>query len=163
MMENVAHHLEAAADVGCISAQDWQKWAEGLIADCESPEGWVINLFCANSLEELKSAIHEQLFCEQERHGEVISVGNFKLGVLFLMHVHGRINLREFLLRAGEVAEGGFTDIDPEEIYALLTELESGNKDDIAQSCTWSELHGYSKKAENFDIVNFSNNCKTRS
>jgi hypothetical protein len=94
---------------------------------------WLINMSLAKDFNELQQALLPRLEQEHQAAGAMIPVGNATLGFHYLRHQRGDYTLRDFLLKAGEEADGGVSNLDCEDVYQFLNELESMHEGEVAQ------------------------------
>ena len=85
---------------------------------------WLVNLSLANDVGALLVALSSKRDEEAIAQGDFISIGNAKLGYLYLRYERADYSLCEFLEAAGSEADGGTGDLQCEEIYALLNDVE---------------------------------------
>lgn len=87
----------------------------------------------AKDFTELRQALLPRLEQENQDAGQIIPVGNATLGFHYLRYQRGDYTLREFLIKAGEEADGGVSDLDCESVYQLLNSIENTEASDVTE------------------------------
>jgi len=126
MIMPIAHYLLATVKVKCFNFDQIISWADQCIAYQDKPQYWLINLSLSKNMDEVMLALEDKLYSEQSVNGGFISIGNMQMSLLFYMHVSGLLPLTDVLEQAGLLSEGGFTDLEPDEIYKVLNLAETG-------------------------------------
>ncbi len=122
-MEFEAHYWAAAAKVDFATPIDWRNWADRKIEQNETVDYWIIEMSLSSTVAELLSAIDEQLSAV----GHILD-GDAMLGFLFWNYKLGRITFRDFLEKAGWIADcSNATKVGPEGPNRVLNELEVRN------------------------------------
>jgi len=119
----------AVATTKFSGPESWKHWADVMIERLPEPPMWIIYMAVANSLDELFKALGERLEQEDYSAGYHIPIGNAKLGYHYLRYARGDYTLQEFLLIAGDEADGGSGDLDCEPVYDILNRVEIAKDD----------------------------------
>ena len=127
-MIRIGHYLLAAIEVGSLGGRQCRDWADRLVVLLDRPEAWILELATATSIEDARIALRDRIEKEESYRGGIISIGNLKLGFLVIRLEKGELTQHEVLVKAGELAEGGFTDIGSSEIYYWLNLIEDGTE-----------------------------------
>lgn len=127
----IASYWLSAVSTGFADATSWKNWADALIERLEEPPIWIINMSLANTLDELYKALEERKAEEDRAAGNVIPLGNAKLGFYYLRYERGDYTLDQFLSVAGDEADDGTADLPCEPVFEILNTVEQA-KDDSA-------------------------------
>lgn len=112
-----------AASADYVTPEDWQNWADQLIAKLAMPPIWILELSASKSAADLISKLQQIL---QDNAFPFELSDSSILGFLVLAYERENLSLRTLLRRAAETAEGGNTPVDRKAFRQLLTRLESG-------------------------------------
>lgn len=103
---------------------DSQEWVYYVIARIDTPPRWILEMATVDSLEQILAVLQEQKYHEEMNAGYALSIGDAKLGYYYRMYREGRMSLHDFLAIAGDEADGGTSDLDPEPVFELLNIIE---------------------------------------
>jgi hypothetical protein len=120
----VGHYWIAAASSGFARPDSWRSWADAIIRRLTVPTVWLIDLALAKNVDDVYAALSTKRDEEVVAKGDYISIGNAKLGYLYLRFERGDYALCEFLQVAGGEADGGDGGLECEIVYALLNDVE---------------------------------------
>lgn len=112
-----------AASADYVTPEDWQNWADQLIAKLAMPPIWILELSASKSATDLVSKLQQIL---EENALPLERSDSSILGFLVLAYERENLSLRTLLRRAAETADGGNALVDCEAFWKLLTRLESG-------------------------------------
>lgn len=125
----IASYWLSAVSTGFAGPTSWKNWADTLIERLEQPPVWIIDMSLANTPDDLFKAVEERKAEEDRAAGNVIPLGNAKLGFYYLRYERGDYALDEFLSVAGDEADGGTADLPCESVFEILNNVERARDD----------------------------------
>lgn len=112
-----------AASADYVTPEDWQNWADQLIAKSDMPPIWILELSASKSAADLTTRLQQIL---QENSLPFERSDSSIIGFLVLSYERENLSLRALLQRAAKLAEGGEMSGDGALFRKLLNRLESG-------------------------------------
>ncbi len=123
--KRTARTLATMVDSGLIGYRHFTPWADALVMALEAPPHWLLELCTTRYQPSAARLLHDyaasppfESFDESEQTDEYVAC-------LLLRHQRGEISWATFLQEAGRKLDGANGRRHCEDIYALLTELET--------------------------------------
>ena len=125
----IAHYLLAAALSNFMSIQKCQEWADLRIDRADQPEDWLLDVSISRNISTLRDAIEPRFEKEKQSLSNSL-ISDVIIGYYYIMYEDGKITIPELLKMAGAEADGGQSELECEDIYAVLNLLE-GERSEI--------------------------------